>query len=236
MYKQKKSSVFYCFSPPVMVATFLVEIIAAIFVLYRYKANKASRLVVSLLLCLSAFQLAEYYVCTNSSLAVISARFGFVAITLLPVLGLHLMYTLTDNKSNKNYIRFIYLLALLLSAYFLMAPQVFDSYRCTGNYVIFQIGHNLTKIYGIYYFGLVAQSILTGVYYLRSKVSAPNKLAVKWFIAGYFFFIAPVAFLNVLHPDTGQAIPSILCGFAVTLALVLVAKIAPLYLVKNNRQ
>jgi hypothetical protein len=111
-----------------------------------------------------------------------------------------------------------------------MAPRVFDSYQCTGNYVIFQIGQNLTMVYGVYYFGLIAQSILTGVYFIRSKESDINKLAVKWFVAGYFFFIVPVAFLNVLHPNTGQAIPSILCGFAVTLALVLVAKIAPLYL------
>jgi hypothetical protein len=228
--RDKKSKTFYCFSPPVMVATFLIEIVAAIFVLYRYKANKASRLVVALLICLSAFQLAEYYVCTNSSQAVMASRLGFVAITLLPVLGLHLMYTLTNNISNRNYIRFIYLLALLISVYFLMAPRVFDSYQCTGNYVIFQIGQNLTMVYGVYYFGLIAQSILTGVYFIRSKESDINKLAVKWFVAGYFFFIVPVAFLNVLHPNTGQAIPSILCGFAVTLALVLVAKIAPLYL------
>ena len=231
--RHKKSTTFYCFSPPVMVATFLIEIIGALFVLYRYKANKASRLVVALLLCLGAFQLAEYYVCTNSAQAVMSARFGFVAITLLPVLGLHLMYALTNNISNKNYTRFIYVLALFISVYFLMAPQVFDSYQCTGNYVIFQIGRNLTMVYGVYYFGLLAQSILTGVYYLRSKESDINKLAVKWFIAGYFFFIVPVAFLNVLHPNTGQAIPSILCGFAVSLALVLVAKIAPLYLDKK---
>jgi hypothetical protein len=231
--RQKKSTTFYCFSPPVMVATFLIEIVAAIFVLYRYKANKASRLVVALLLCLSAFQLAEYYVCTNSSQAVMAARLGFVAITLLPVLGLHLMYTLTNNTTYKNYTRFIYGLALFISVYFLMAPQVFDSYQCTGNYVIFQIGNNLAMYYGLYYFGLLAQSILTGVYYLRSEDSNINKLAVKWFVAGYFFFIVPVAFLNVLHPNTGQAIPSILCGFAVTLAIVLVLKIAPLALKKK---
>ena len=177
--RQKKSTTFYCFSPPVMVATFLIEIVAAIFVLYRYKANKASRLVVALLLCLSAFQLAEYYVCTNSSQAVMAARLGFVAITLLPVLGLHLMYTLTNNTTYKNYTRFIYGLALFISVYFLMAPQVFDSYQCTGNYVIFQIGNNLAMYYGLYYFGLLAQSILTGVYYLRSEDSNINKLAVK---------------------------------------------------------
>lgn len=236
MHKQKKSTVFYCFSPPVMVATFIIEIISAVFVLYRYKGNKASRLVVSLFLCLGAFQLAEYYVCTNNPVAVTAARLGYVAITLLPVLGLHLMYELTGNTSNRNYIKFAYLLALFISIYFLIAPQAFDSYRCTGNYVIFQIGKTQAMIYSLFYFGLLAQSILTGVYYIRRKNSDLNKTAVKWFLAGYFLFIVPVAFLNILHPDTGQAIPSIMCGFAVTLALILVAKIAPLYLDKKTKQ
>ena len=231
--KHKKSTTFYCFSPLVMVITFVIEIVSALFVLYRYKGNKASWLVVSLLLCLGAFQLAEYYVCTNNPVAVTAARLGYVAITLLPVLGLHLMYILTENNSNRNYLKYVYLLALFISVYFLIAPQVFDSYQCTGNYVIFQIGKTQAMFYSLFYFGVIAQSVLTGVYYIRNKKTDINKLAVKWFLAGYFFFIVPVAFLNILHPDTSQAIPSIMCGFAVTLALVLVAKIAPLTLEKK---
>lgn len=218
-----------------MVATFIVEILSALFVLYRYKGNKASWLVVSLLLCLGSFQLAEYYVCTNSTVAVTAARLGYVAITLLPVLGLHLMYVLTDNNSNRNYMKFAYLLALFISVYFLIAPQAFDSYQCTGNYVIFQIGKTQAMIYSLYYFGLLAQAILTGVYYIRNQKTDLNKPAVKWFLTGYFFFIVPVAFLNIFHPDTSQAIPSIMCGFAITLAIILVAKIAPLYLERKNK-
>jgi len=227
--KQKKSTTFYCFSPAVMVATFIIEIVSALFVLYRYKRSKLAWSIVALLVCLGAFQLAEYFVCTNSSVAITAARLGFVAITFLPPLGLYTMSLLTG-RTNGQYIRFTFVLASLLAVYFMLAPQAFSSYQCTGNYVIFQIGSNVTMLYSIYYFGLIGQSIIKGVYFLRRKLTDQNRNAVRWFLAGHAFFIVPVAVLNVFHPDTQYAIPSILCGFAVTLALVLVAKIAPLTL------
>lgn len=47
-----------CFSPPVMITTFVVEITGALVVYWRYKTNKAQRLIISLLVCLGTFQLA----------------------------------------------------------------------------------------------------------------------------------------------------------------------------------
>jgi len=215
-----------------MIMTFFIEILSALFVLYRYRRTKLAWSIVALLFCLGAFQAAEYFVCTNSTVAITAARLGFVAISFLPPLGLYTMSLLTG-KSNVQYIRFTFALAVIFSAYFMFAPQAFDSYQCTGNYVIFQIGQVQTRVYMIFYFGIIAQSIIRGVYYLRTQDDDKNKNSVQWFLAGYAFFIVPVAILTVIHPDTRYAVPSILCGFAITLALVLVAKIAPLSLQKK---
>ena len=58
----------YCFSPPVMIATFVIEVSLAIYTLWRYKLNPVTRLTVALLVCLAIFQLAEYNVCEGALL------------------------------------------------------------------------------------------------------------------------------------------------------------------------
>lgn len=224
--KQKKSVVLACFSPPVMVATFLIEVLIAGFVLFKYKFDKISKTIVALLLCLAAFQLAEYFVCTNSSIAVLASRLGYVAITLLPPLGLYLMSLLTSKLSRQA------LVTMLVSAsafigYFLLSATAFKGYECTGNYVIFQLGTFQAWVYGFYYYSLIIAAIWRGANFIKHRPKAKTAISAKWLLAGYAFFITPVAVLVVMQPDTRDAIPSILCGFAVTMAITLGAKVAP---------
>ena len=82
----------YCFSPPVMLATFALEFGLAFYVIWRYKMNIISRLVFILLVCLGLFQLAEYMICGGLGLTGIEwARVGYMSISLLPALGIHLI-------------------------------------------------------------------------------------------------------------------------------------------------
>jgi hypothetical protein len=223
-----------CFSPPVMIATFIVELLMASYTLLRYKMNHLSRLIVLLLLNLALFQLAEYLVCTHDPVAVTAARFGYAAITFLPPLGYSIMGQLTTPLP-KHVSRLMYGLAFLFVGYFLSTHGAFTGYRCTGNYVIFQIGDMQTYIYGSYYYGVVMMSLWRGARYLHNPiVKELKKRAVRWFMIGYLVFLVPIAVLTVVHPDTRQAIPSIMCGFAVSFAIIIFAKIAPKTLHKRR--
>ena len=97
----KKSLTLYCFSPAVMIATFVIEICAAFYTLIKYRSTVSSKLIVSLLGFLAIFQLAEYMVCVGalgfSSLQ--WAKLGYVAITILPPLALHLGMTIAKRKN-----------------------------------------------------------------------------------------------------------------------------------------
>jgi hypothetical protein len=227
--KQDKSVVLACFSPPVMIATFAIEIVLALYTLVRYKMGAKSRSVMALLVCLAAFQFAEYFVCTHSAISIGAARAGYIAITALPALGLYLM-GLLGKPLSKQLNTAVFGVTALMAAYFLLAPNVFDSYICTGNYVIFQIGLWPARLYGAFYFGLIAWSLVRGALFLRGKSAGKKAEAVRWLIIGYVVFIMPVAILTVLHPDTRQAVPSILCGFAVSFAIILAGFVAPLSL------
>ncbi len=224
---KQKGTVLGCFSPAVMGATFIIEIIMVMYVIMRYKLNAKGRTIVALIACLAAFQLAEYFVCTQSSVAIGAARAGYAAITMLPALGMYLMSLLTVPLS-RTATRVMFLAALAFASYFLLAPTAFQGYQCTGNYVIFQIGRPQAIVYGMYYFGYIAWAVSRGTSFMHAKPRAKTVPAVRWFLLGYAAFIMPVAVLTVFHPDTTKAIPSILCGFAVILAVILGTRIAPL--------
>lgn len=224
--KDNKSTNFYCFSPPVMIATFAIEIFLALYILFRYHLTATVKLIVLALASLALFQLAEYNVCGGASS--VWARVGYVAITALPVLGIHLMTHFTGRKL--NYVgKTAYASMGFLMAYFLISPSAFTGYQCTGNYVIFQLTSTMTSVYMLYYYGWLLAAIAMGIKYIFKPLTTKRqKSLIKALILGYAVFIIPTALVITLNPTAASGIPSIMCGFAVFFAVILGVKIAPL--------
>jgi hypothetical protein len=63
----------------------------------------------------------------------------------------------------------------------------------------------------------------------KSKQKALRALAV-----GYMAFIIPTTAANIIDPSTISGIPSIMCGFAVTLAIILTTVVLPSYYRRTN--
>lgn len=216
-----------CFSPPVMIATFAIEMVLAAHTLWRYKLNPVSRVATVLLVCLAAFQLAEYNVCEGTVLFDSAgwARLGHVAITLLPPLGIHLIARMSGDTRRWPVLG-AYGLGAIFVSYFLLATGGISAGACLGNYVIFEQGHGTGLWYGIYYYGLLFAGISYA--YMMSRQAAPHiTRALKVLIVGYTAFMAPTTLVNIIDPSTIAGIPSIMCGFAVILALILSGFVLP---------
>lgn len=215
-----------------MIATMVTEVLLALYTVWRYKMSNLTRLAIVTLIGLATFQLAEFFVCTGSIGHTIAwSRFGFAAITLLPPLGLHLVHTIAD-KPGRRLVTTAYATMAGFVAFFLLFPGVFDSYQCTGNYVIFHLRPGSGGIYWVYYFGWIIASMVLGLKWINelSKLGkkAHNQLrATQGLIIGWLAFIVPAATANVVNPASRQGIPSILCGFAVFYALVLTLYVLP---------
>jgi hypothetical protein len=228
----RKSTTFYCFSPPVMLATMGIETALLIYTLWRYRLTVIGRLAVAMLVSLAVFQLAEYFVCTGYGFRAEQwSRLGFVAITALPPLGLHMVHALAD-KPKRLAVRASYLSMVGFMTFFLTYHAAFIGYKCTGNYVIFQIGYPATIAYSIYYYGWLAAGIGLGMRWANQLLEAGNQAkkrlqSVRGLIVGYLIFIIPTALANSVKPETRAGIPSILCGFAVLFAVILVLYIMP---------
>ncbi len=173
------------------------------------------------------FQVAEYRTCGQviGLNGLMWSRIGYVFITLLPPLGLHLVSAIAQRKP--FWLHWAAdVLAALLVALFALAPSSLNSAVCGGNYVIFKLHAGLGFIYGLYYLGfLFAGLILAAKYMHRAKKVHYD--ALFWMIIGYLVFLIPTGIINMFNPVTTQGVPSIMCGFAVFYAIVLVVKVLP---------
>jgi len=223
-----KINTLYCFSPPVMLATFAIEIGLLIWVLWRYRREAVTKLFAVLLLLLAVFQLAEYNVCEGllGMDSLMWAKIGYVAITFLPVIGIHALLTIGKRRS-PLIVAGLYSAAIAFSGYFLGAGNGLGASVCTGNYVIFEVNPHMNTLFMIYYYGLEILALTLAWQYARKAKQKKIKRALYGLATGYLLLLIPTTTVNIMNPDTIRGIPSIMCGFAVLLALVIAFYVMP---------
>lgn len=228
--KYLKTNTTYCFSPPVMIATFFIEIVLAAYVAWRYKLNEVTRLAAALLVFLAVFQLAEYNVC-EGSFGIDSlgwARLGYVAITMLPPLGFHLATKLAGQKQRPA-VTFAYVGGIAFALFFAFSGDGITSPACLGNYVIFKSTPGSVWLYTMYYYGWLIFSTVYAFGRASAGLAKQKARALRALAIGYMAFIVPTTMVNIVDPSTISGIPSIMCGFAVILAIILAGDVLPQY-------
>lgn len=217
---------FKCFSPPVMLATFMIEAGFLIYTLIRYRLNTVARLSAAILFFLALFQIAEYNVCGGLGVNAASwSRVGFVAITILPALGIHLIYTIAKKPWN-NVIGSAYGMAGAWIIVFAISEKAFSGHVCAGNYVIFQLKPGLGGLYFLYYYLWLFIGGYLCVKFAKAMVRK-NRESLILFALGYAALLIPTTLANMAKPETVQGIPSIMCGFAIVLAGIITFGIMP---------
>jgi len=213
-----------------MIATFFIEIGLAIYVVWRYKLNEITRLAAALLVFLAIFQLAEYNVC-EGSFGINSlgwARLGYVAITMLPPIGFHMATKIADQKQ-RGLVAFAYAAGIAFALFFAFSGDGITSPACLGNYVIFESAPGSVWLYTLYYYGWLALTIVYAFTRAKAGIAKNKARALTSLALGYAAFILPTTAVNIIDPSTRAGIPSIMCGFAVILAIILAGGVLPQY-------
>lgn len=215
----------YCFSPPVMLVTFLVEFGLAFYAIWRYKMTTVTRLAFVTLISLGTFQLAEYMICGGLGWSNIEwARLGYASITLLPALGIHMVATLAGKKAT-GLVSAAYASCAAFLVFYVFAEGAMQSQACYPNYAVFYTHSSISWLYGYYYYGWMIVGTALAAFW--GQKSPKHRKALYSMSAGYIAFILPTTAFNLIDPSTTQAIPSIMCGFAVIFALTLVLQTLP---------
>lgn len=223
-----KPGSFYCFSPPVMLATFAIEIFLAAYAIYRYRSDKIAKITISILVLLAVFQLAEYNVCEGAfGLDSLTwSRLGYVCITFLPALGIHALLTIAK-RSSPILLAGVYALATAFAIFFLTVGHGLTSSVCNGNYVIFEVNPQINTLYMLYYYGLEVLAVfMTWSLAQKTKVKKTRN-ALYGLMVGYLCLLIPTTTVNIIDPETIRGIPSIMCGFAILLSILIITVVLP---------
>jgi hypothetical protein len=209
-----------------MLITLIIEFGFAIYTLWRYKMTAVSRLAVAILVALGAFQFAEYMICGGLGLTHVDwARFGYISITLLPALGIH-MLTALAGKKKPWLVGVAYATCTAFVTYYVFNINAVSGQTCYANYAVFYSAANaMSLLYTAYYCGW----LLIGIYlaWIWGNEIPKKRTALHAMMLGYLVFIIPTTVFNIIDPTTTRGIPSIMCGFAVLLAFVIVLKVLP---------
>ena len=104
--------------------------------------------------------------------------------------------------------------------------DAFAGHVCAGNYAIFQLTPRLGGLYfGYYYLWLFIGIGLSLYFSIKARMLIRQALILQ--AMGFLVFVLPTGIVNDLNPQTISGIPSIMCGFAVLYALILVFAILP---------
>lgn len=215
-----------------MLITFLIEFAFGLYVIWKYKKSTIKQLVIATLFALGTFQLAEYLLCGGLGLSNIDwARIGYVSITLLPALGIHMIVTLA-NKKAPIIVGAAYASAAAFVFYYIFGANAVTHQACYSNYAVFANHENSGLYFGVYYYLWMIIGIWLA--WIWGKQMPERKKSLNAMTLGYVAFILPTTFFNIIDPKTVHGIPSIMCGFAVLLAFSLVLKVLPLSAESKN--
>ncbi len=161
----------------------------------------------------------EFLMCIGVNPNIIG-RMGLVAITFLPPLGVLLTSYVTNLKHWINWSGIPF--AIGLSVYYIIVPNAFTLQTCNPFYAVYT--YPLGNLYGIFYFGYIFWALILIVIawiFNRKRVRKfSNKNAIL-VLVGYISFLLPMAITVVIDFSTSSAIPSIMCKYALLLAITL---------------
>lgn len=222
----KRTISLFCFSPLIMLLTFSLEWLFALSALVFYRKTRFGKLAVATLFCLGLFQFAENKICTGGPNQ-LATTVGLIAITLLPPLGLNLITQITGRRlvtKISYFVATIFILTFVFLPVLVTSPSV-----CTGNYIIIFLAPKLGMAYGLYYFGFLFWAIHDALGGRATAKLKEYRTVLGWLIGGYLSFILPMGIVYFLSEKSREAVPSIMCGFAIILAIILTWRVLPLY-------
>lgn len=211
------------YSPILAIATALFEITVAVWALRGPGRKPILRTTSAILLLLAAYQLVEVLVCSRAPVYGFMPQMAFIVVTWLPPLGLLLIAQLSPSQSTINYAISYFMLAVAFSIVVWIALDdrfVSDSV-CNIVYAKYSNPLPRFRIYSWFYwaglFGMVTLSALG----LRNSPQSSERLLLKSVLLGSLGFIVPGVIVTRFVAPAQGALPSILCHFALVLAIFL---------------
>lgn len=211
------------YSPGLAIATAIFEVTIAIWALRGPGRKPIIRTTSAILLLLAAYQLVEVLVCSRAPVYGFMPQMAFIVVTWLPPLGLLLIAQLSSTQAQINYAISYFMLAVAFSIVVWIAFDdrfVSDSV-CNVVYAKYATPLPRFQIYSwFYWLGLFGMVVLSALGVRNADDFGQQKLLRSVLLGSLGFIIPGVIVTRFVAPAEG-ALPSILCHFALVLAIFL---------------
>lgn len=208
--------------PALGIATGLFELYVAILALRHDGNQRLLRPTALLLTLLAGYQFLEVLVCGRTDLSW-PARLAFVDIVWLPPLGVWLIVQLTDGVPPivRRAARQLFMVAGVLSILVMLDPTFVTRSVCKSILARYDHGTPLYSVYGAFYqLGLLA--MMLGASRALAVTSDPARRAhIADIQMGTIAFVVLSLLTELLVPGTAGAMPSVMCHYALILAIFL---------------
>jgi len=210
--------------PWLSVVTALFEISAAVWVLRGPGRTTIKRHTALLLVLLASYQVAEVWVCADPS-ALLRARIAFCCIVWLPTVGLSLMAQIEGGPSRGAalFLKASFAWCAVLCVWVLVDPTFVSGTVCSTVLATFRHDAQLFHYAygGFYEMGLLAM-MLSGTVIMKRADSPLARQHAGDIQMGTILFVVPAFITQIIWRDLDPSLPSLMCHYALILALFLV--------------
>lgn len=209
-----------CYTPAVSITTAIIEFILAAILLFKYPKATLKYFFALFLLMLGLYQFTEFMLCKTGH-DIFWVRAGFIVYSFLPALGLHAALFYLKSKINR-FLLYTVPVALTLTAF--TNDQIWQG-TCNTIFIttktILSQHPTLFLIYITYYVSFTLLICWLSIKeYSRVRTHLKRIMSITWIIA-ILLMSVPTFVLIIIFPELGIRFPSILCHFALLLALVI---------------
>lgn len=213
-----------CFTPTISLTTAIIEFILATILLLFFKKTTLRNFFAAIIYILGFYQFTEFMICSGAN-PELWALIGFSTYTFLPALGLHATLKLLKKEAN---IFLIYTIPVLSIIFAFSTSNFIINAECSTLFILVEtlfytstsLFHKIIfRIYEIYYFGFI---LISAILFFKNYRKTKNKIRKEIDlieISGILLMTIPTILLIVILPLNRIMLPSILCGFAIFVAI-----------------
>jgi hypothetical protein len=206
-----------CFAPYISLSTCIIEFILALYFLLKNPKDKLNLIISLISFLLGLYQLNEFLICiTGLNLFTKLAR---IITVILPALGISYTLIMSRKKVRWYWNILIYAPALFFILMFALTSYLSQSAFCSTVFIQYPDLGLLGKFFGLYYLLYLCTSVVI-FYFTSSKItSIYERRLLHLGMLGFFIFTVPTYIFLLFLPSLKIQFPSILCEFALLLAI-----------------
>ena len=206
-----------CFAPYISLSTFVIEVLLAIFFFVKNPKDKLNRIVAIISLGLGLYQLNEFLICITKVPVFTILAMSVTAI--LPALAISFALVVWKKKLNSMWMMLIYSPAIFFIIMFSVNTYLNNSAQCMSVFVQYPDSGLIGRFFELYYFVYILGAAALFNFSSTHSKSVPEKRISQLGLLSMFIFPVPTFIFLIFLPSLEVQFASILCEFALLLAI-----------------